>query len=162
MASSSCRVPTRRIGGSHGSLDRKSDTTTASPRRTDGHASRAIPSPRAVPPPPSRRGAVMTWCSSARTWARPPRAGIVVTPSAVTMWAPTRLPDPSVRYATLPAATMARSRLVQRAVPKSRLGERSTSSQVSSSRSAIDSRTWGSCMRAVTFQSMRRTSSPAT
>ena len=46
-------------------------------------------------------------------------------------------------------------------VPKSIEPDRSTSAQVSSSRSAIRSRTCGIVVRAVTAQSIRRTSSPA-
>ena len=59
------------------------------------------------------------------------------------------------------SAASARSRFSQSAVPKARLAEKSASTQVSSSRSAIVWRMWGSSVRAVTFQSMRRTSSPA-
>ena len=47
------------------------------------------------------------------------------------------------RAPRLPPTT--RSRLVQRAVPKSVEAERSTTSHVSTSRSAIVSRTWGTC-----------------
>ena len=46
------------------------------------------------------------------------------------------------------------------AVPKRIAAETSTTSQASRSRSAIWSRTWVCIVRAVTFQSMRRTSSP--
>jgi hypothetical protein len=58
------------------------------------------------------------------------------------------------------AAATARSRFSQTAVPKSRLADKSTTSQVSSSRSAIICRTCGWVVRAVTAQSIRRTSSP--
>ena len=80
--------------------------------------------------------------------------------SPVATTAPMRLPPPRVRWVTAAQAAIARSRFSQAAVPKSRLGERSTTSWVSSSRSAIVSRMWGSVVRAVTDQSMRRTSSP--
>ena len=58
------------------------------------------------------------------------------------------------------AAATARSRFSQLAVPKSKLADASTTSQVSSSRSAIICRTCGWVVRAVTAQSIRRTSSP--
>jgi uncharacterized protein YbcI len=54
------------------------------------------------------------------------------------------------------------SRFSVSAVPKSMLGERSTTIQVSSSRSAIVCRMCGIVVRAVTGQSIRRTSSPGT
>ena len=58
------------------------------------------------------------------------------------------------------AAATTRSRLSICAVPKSRLADRSIASQVSSSRSATVCRTCGTVVRAVTGQSIRRTSSP--
>ena len=58
------------------------------------------------------------------------------------------------------AAATARSRFSHPVVPKSRLADTSTTSQVSSSRSAIICRTCGCVVRAVTDQSIRRTSSP--
>jgi hypothetical protein len=71
-----------------------------------------------------------------------------------------RLPVRWVRNPTADMAASARSRFSQSAVPKARLAEKSATIHVSSSRSAIDTRMWGSWVRAVTFQSMRRTSSP--
>ena len=63
----------------------------------------------------------------------------------------------SATAATTPAATW---RFSRRTVPKCMLAESSTSTQVSSSCSASGRHTWGSpAARAVTFQSMRRTSS---
>ena len=59
------------------------------------------------------------------------------------MIAPIRLPPPLLRYAIAAAAATARSRFSQPAVPKSRLADTSTTSQVSSSRSAIICRTCG-------------------
>ena len=57
-------------------------------------------------------------------------------------------------------AATARSRFSSCDVPKSIDPDRSTSAHVSSSRSAIRSRTCGIVVRAVTAQSIRRTSSP--
>jgi hypothetical protein len=48
------------------------------------------------------------------------------------------------------------------AVPNCIEGEVSSTSQVTSTRSASRTRTWGCPVRAVTAQSMRRTSSPRT
>ena len=74
--------------------------------------------------------------------------------------APIRLPVRAVRKPVAATAARARSRFSHAAVPKARLAEASTRIHVSSSRSATVSRTWVSRSRAVTFQSMRRTSSP--
>ena len=59
-----------------------------------------------------------------------------------------------------PSAATTRSRFWHPPVPKSRLADRSMTSQVSSSRSAIICRTCGWVVRAVTDQSIWRTSSP--
>jgi hypothetical protein len=94
---------------------------------------------------------------------RPLRAGTrLITPPPPTSTAPRRLPARAVRWPTAATADSARSRFSQLAVPKSRLGERSTTTQVSSSWSAMGNRTWAVPVRAVTAQSMRRTSSPGT
>ena len=93
-------------------------------------------------------------------WSLPPRAGTIWLPSGPASTAPMRLPVRWVRKPTAAAADTARSRFSHQAVPKSRLGDSSARIQHSSSRSAMVSRTWGSVIRAVTFQSMRRTSSP--
>ena len=73
---------------------------------------------------------------------------------------PMRLPPPAVRWVTAASAATARSRFSHAAVPKSRLADRSITTQVSSSRSATVWRTCGTVVRAVTAQSIRRTSSP--
>jgi hypothetical protein len=83
---------------------------------------------------------------------------LVVSP--LVMMAPMRLPPPLLRKAMAAAAATARSRFSHPAVPKSRLADTSTTSHVSSSRSAIIWRTCGVVVRAVTDQSIRRTSSP--
>ena len=91
---------------------------------------------------------------------RPDRAGtrVVVAPLAIS--APIRLPPPLLRNVIAAEAATARSRFSQPTVPKSRLADMSTTIQVSSSRSAIICRTCGWVVRAVTAQSIRRTSSP--
>jgi hypothetical protein len=70
------------------------------------------------------------------------------------------LPVRWVRKPIAAVAASASSRFSIAAVPKSMLAVPSSSVQISSSRSATSSRTCGSAVRAVTFQSIRRTSSP--
>ena len=91
---------------------------------------------------------------------RPDNAGTRRTESPLAMIAPIRLPPPLLRNVIAAAAATARSRFSQPVVPKSRLADMSTTSHVSSSRSAIIWRTCGWVVRAVTDQSIRRTSSP--
>lgn len=88
------------------------------------------------------------------------RAGNRTILSPFAMIAPSRLPPPLLRKMIAAAAATARSRFSQLVVPKSRLADMSTTSHVSSSRSAIIWRTCGLVVRAVTDQSIRRTSSP--
>jgi hypothetical protein len=64
-----------------------------------------------------------------------------------------------VRKPTAATAAIASSRFSNSAVPKSMLGVTSASTQVASSRSASTVRTCGTVVRAVTAQSIRRTSS---
>ncbi len=160
-ASTSWRPRRARRGRSHapGSA-RKSETTTARPRRRGGRDSRPMAPARSVGSPGAALGVRMTWCISACAPTRPPRAGIRTTRSPLTTTAPTLLPPRTVRWVIAARAATARSRFSQLAVPKSRLADRSSSTQVSSSRSATVSRTCGTVVRAVTGQSIRRTSSP--
>ncbi len=113
-------------------------------------------------PPVAPSGALGS-ASSARSIAnrapRPERAGMRRTPPACAMCAPRRLPLCEVRKPIAATAEVARSRFSEWAVPKSMLPLASTSAHVSSSRSAIRSRTCGTVVRAVTFQSIRRMSS---
>ncbi|CKU27289.1 Uncharacterised protein [Mycobacterium tuberculosis] len=71
------------------------------------------------------------------------RAGTRVIAAPLAISAPSRLPPPLLRKVMAAAAATARSRFSQQAVPKSRLADMSTTSQVSSSRSAIICRTCG-------------------
>jgi hypothetical protein len=73
---------------------------------------------------------------------------------------PSRLPCRVPTCPTARATPSATSALRRSAVPKLIDGEVSRTSQLTSARSAIWSRTWMSPVRAVTFQSIRRTSSP--
>ena len=73
---------------------------------------------------------------------------------------PRRLPRWVDRWPTAIATPSATSVLRRSAVPKAIDGETSSSSQEVSARSGTWTRTWGTVIRAVAFQSMRRTSSP--
>src|SRR5439155_509497 len=93
------------------------------------------------------------------TPCRPPDAAAAPSPN-VTM--PRRLPR---RVATRPSASAtpsATSAFRRSAVPNCIEADVSRTSQVTSTRSARCTRTCGSPVRAVTFQSIRRTSSPGT
>ena len=125
---------------------RKSETTTTRPRRRVAAARRRsgageVGGARVVVL--GRRAAAR--CSSAWRWARPVRAGTRRRPAR-----PRARPRrcgcrcAAVRKPTAAMAASARSRFSQSAVPKSRLAERSASTHVSSSRSAIVWRMWGS------------------
>lgn len=162
-ASTWCRAVSRRSGSSQVSgVSRKSDTTTTRPRRrtTRPSCSAATPSSGSATPG-GVRGSANAACSSAIRCGRPVLAGSVLTPPPCSRWAPMRLPVRWVRKPTEARADRASSRFSIAAVPKSMLAVASSSAQISSSRSATRSRTCGSFVRAVTFQSIRRTSSPA-
>ena len=73
---------------------------------------------------------------------------------------PSRLPRRLARWPSASATPSATSALRRSAVPNAIDGETSSASQVTSTRSARSTRTCGSPVRAVTFQSIRRTSSP--
>ena len=112
------------------------------------------------------RGTAAMWRSRVRTASRPGRAGTCTTeppasPPPVSSSAPIRLPGRAVRNPTAALAARTRSRFSLAAVPNSMLADRSARTQVSSSRSATRSWTCGTVVRAVTAQSIRRTSSPA-
>ena len=168
-ASTSWRPRTDRSSRSQPAGSRKSEITTTRPRRraSGPMARRALIGrpcgrwPRAVGAlGVDARGVVASRWSSAMTASRPERGGTVTRPPGRRGAAPSRLPARAVRKPTAAVAASARSRFSHAAVPKSRLGDWSTTTQVSSSRSAIVSRTWATVVRAVRFQSMRRTSSP--
>ena len=169
-ASMSCRWDRARSGRSQSTGPMKSDNTTTSPRRRGGRRSCSIAaarSPRSDPSEsvPARWRSAEIAASGQRAQhvlqvARPPRAGIRLVVAPVETRAPIRLPPPLVRCPTAAAAATTRSRFSQPVVPKSREPERSARSQVSSSRSAIVWRMCGCVVRAVTDQSIRRTSSP--
>ena len=130
-------------------MRRPTGSRTPRPPGPAGGAERAagrVAAPSSVvprpPPGPGRPVSTSPW-SRARRWSRPGRAGTMrAAATARPRSRRARLPVRAVRKPTAPTADTARSALVIDAVPKSRLGERSTRIQVSSSRSAMDSRTW--------------------
>ena len=73
---------------------------------------------------------------------------------------PSRLPRRVATWPTASATPSATSALRRSAVPNAIEADESNTSQVTSTRSASSTRTCGVPVRAVTFQSMRRTSSP--
>ncbi len=133
---------------------------TAMPRRRSGRRSASMAAARSPRTPVGALGMVAMVRSISCSCMRPDSAGTRRTESPLAMIAPMRLPPPLLRNVIAAAAATARSRFSQPVVPKSRLADMSTTSQVSSSRSAIICRTCGWVVRAVTDQSIRRTSSP--
>ena len=160
MASTSCRAAIARSGRIQLIGPRKSLMITAMPRRRSGRRSASMAVARSPRTPTGALGVVAMVRNSVCSCWRPERAGtrVIVCPLAIS--APSRLPPPLLRNVIAAAAATARSRFSHTVVPKSRLADMSTTSQVSSSRSAIICRTWGCMVRAVTAQSIRRTSSP--
>jgi hypothetical protein len=134
--------------------------TTAMPRRRSGLRSASMAAARSPRTPTGALGIVAMVRRISCSCNRPDSAGTRLVASPLVITAPSRFPPPLLRNATAAAAATARSRFSQPAVPKSRLAETSTTNHVSSSRSAIICRTCGVVVRAVTDQSMRRTSSP--
>ena len=160
MPSTSCRPAMARSGRIQLIGPRKSLMITAMPRRRSGRRRASMAAARSPRTPAGALGVVAMARSSSCSCSRPESAGTRRTVSPFEMTAPSRLPPPLLRNAMEAAAATARSRFSQPAVPKSRLADMSTTSQVSSSRSAIICRTCGCVVRAVTDQSIRRTSSP--
>ena len=98
-------------------------------------------------------------CISCSTCWRPPRAGSTVSAPEPYSKAPTRLPWPVSSRARMATKRADTSRLRCSLEPKSIDGLRSSKNQAVISRSSVNTRTCGCCSRAVTFQSMWRTSS---
>ena len=154
----------RRIGVAQSSASRKSEITTICPRRgvmrsssRSAAATLTVRRERLFTPRSRRRASTSDAKSDERVVDDGPMR-VTRSPPATSM--PKRLPWRAVRKPNAAAAENARSRFSHNAVPKSMLGERSTTSHVCSSRSASVVRTCGVNERAVRFQSMRRASSP--
>ena len=133
---------------------------TAIPRRRSGRRNASMATAKSPRTPTGALGIVAMVRNSVCSCWRPERAGTRIIFSPLAISAPSRFPPPLLRNVMAAAAATAKSRFSQTAVPKSRLADKSTTSQVSNSRSAIICRTCGWLVRAVTAQSIRRTSSP--
>ena len=136
----------------------KSEMTKTRLRRRTVAAARCSIAARSVvrPSVPAAAGLV----SSAvryRMWVRPVRGGMIRWYPLSYRIAPTRLP---VRLNSRPRQTASSASTESFPVTPNRIdADRSRTSQAVSSRSSVYSRTYGSSRRAVTFQSMCRTSS---
>src|SRR5215211_7088066 len=154
------RPRSERSGPSQSGAPRKSETTTTSPRARASAATLVTAAPTDVPPAPSPPGSRRSSLSSPSRPSRPWR-GLSTRgsppPKAST---PRRLPRRVATCPTASATPSATSALRRSAVPKLMEADTSSTSQHVSARSPTCTRTCGSLMRAVTFQSMWRTSSP--
>ena len=160
MASRSWRIDRSDIADDHsvaGEVGDDADEAAALAQRAD-----ALDAPRG-----GRRGPDLR-CRVGRRrragwrarWSRPRRGGDDPQIGPATNTAPSRFWLRAVRNPTVAAAARAICALVLCWVPKCMAADVSTTIHASRSRSAIWSRTCSSRVRAVTFQSMRRTSSP--
>ena len=149
----------------------KSDTTKMVERRWMALAAASSSSESFVPPALvcSARPALLfvvaegctccMACSRCSTCARLARAGIIFSTPAPYSSAPTRLPCRVSSRASTATNSADTWRLRSMPEPKSTDGLRSSRNHAAISRSSVNTRTCGVCMRAVTFQSMWRTSS---
>ena len=143
---------------------RKSETTTARERWRASEAAWRSAAPSEVDPrrPGASSGSSRSAASSPTRPTRPWRTGSTVGSGPPKVSVPRRFPRRVERWPTAIATPSATSAFRRSAVPKRIDGEVSSTSQVTSTRSAWWTRTCGSPVRAVTFQSIRRTSSPGT
>ncbi len=110
---------------------------------------------------PRRRVSWVSSCwTTASTCLRPLRGGTNTSTSSVKPIRPTRSLLRIAEKAKVAARRATRLRLSKSRLPRSRLADMSTTSMTVSSRSSANSLTCGSPVRAVTFQSIVRTSSP--
>ena len=148
------RARRRRSGASQSRAPRKSDTITTSPRARASPAIEVAASPSDVAPAPSGAGPLRSSASRPSRPARPWRGRSTrgsAPPNATT---PSRFPR---RVDTWPMASetpSATSALRRSAVPNCIEDEMSSISHAVMARSPTCTRTCGSRIRAVTFQSM--------
>ncbi len=161
-ASTSWRRLSRWSGRSQPGALMKSDTITTIDRRRIWRWAASNSAARSVTGDRSRCGSAIRSRTRRSTASRPPAAGIVRSTSLAKVIAPTRLPRRVSRRASVAVKSISCVRLTRpsSAVPKSTEGLRSSRNQAVISRSSWYSRTCGVVVRAVTFQSIRRTSSP--
>ena len=141
---------------------RKSETTTTSARWRASRADAAerLAERRRRPAPCSSAASSRSAAAGRAGPARPCRGGSVRGSASPKVTTPRRLPRRVATWPIASAAPSATSALRRSAVPNVIEGEVSSTSQVVSARSARWTRTCGIRVRAVTFQSIRRTSSP--
>ena len=161
IATTSWRSLRRCRGCSHPGVVMKSETRTTSDRRRIVRFAVSSSRLRSVTAPLVSGGDRSRLRVRASTWLRLLRGGSVSSSSLSNRIAPTWLP-PRVRSRANVVASSHRTSSFGRSIgPKPIEGDRSSSSHAVSSRSSAYWRTNGVSIRAVTFQSMCRTSSPA-
>ena len=140
----------------------KSDTIMTIDRRRIVRWAASNSAARSVTGACSSDGSSIRSLTIRSTCARPPEAGIVRSTWLANSTAPTRLPRRVSRRAIVAVKSTRTVRLSRPSsiVPKSTDGLRSSRNHAVTSRSSWYSRTCGIVVRAVTFQSMSRTSSP--
>ena len=152
----------------------KSDTTNTVERLRMPPSPACSSKPSCVPPAARSAAGCSSRCTSCSTCARLLRGGSTAStaralrpsaffappaPPAPYSMAPTRLPWRVSRRASTATKRVRMSRLAWPCGPKWMEGLRSSRNQADISRSSVNTRTWGAFRRAVTFQSMWRTSS---
>ena len=141
---------------------RRSDTTTTTPRLRSDPEARDSAGANAASAPSVPDGSVRIVSSAPRRARRPPWAAMLrgcVSPNVVSA---RRAPRRVQRCATARTTPSATSVFRRSAVPKFIEADRSSSNSVVTERSATRTRTCGAPVRAVTFHSIQRTSSPGT
>ncbi len=152
--------PTRRAGWRQFRGPRKSETrTTRPPRGAAALASRRASTGEVAPTPSST---VSTWLARSRpsSPARPAAGGRRRSREPPNVTIPSRFPRWVARWPIATATPSATSALRRSAVPNVIDGETSSRSHAVRARSGTWTRTCGTAVRAVTFQSIRRMSSP--
>ena len=123
-------------------------------------AEKCLSAPTASLPFPSGRRSKMSR-TILRTWLFPLAGGMNFSIRSVNRIAPTLSLFPMALNASTAASSVSKSFCVRVLVPPDTDGLTSTIKMTVSSRSSSKTLTWGMPVRAVTFQSMARTSSPA-
>jgi hypothetical protein len=131
-----------------------------SPRARATAATEPIAAPSDVAPLPSASGSLRSSASSWSSPIRPWRGRMTFGAPPPKATTPRRLPRRLATWPTAIATPSATSALRRSAVPNVIEAEASSTIQAVSARSPTCTRTCGSRIRAVTFQSMCRTSSP--
>ena len=153
-ASTSWRPASSSSGRRQSRGPRKSETTTTSERWRASAPARLSASPSEVAPTRSSGGSARSAESRPIRPSRPCLGGSARGSSSPKVTTPSLFPRRVATWPSAIATPSATSALRRSAVPNCIEGEVSSTSQVTSTRSARCSRTCGSPVRAVTFQSM--------